>query len=68
MGATHYLYWAHVAKGIYTMQLERWFSLLGRENVKVSPYLCNLRVKAGYIHIIHGQRLQLRVGSNNLRH
>ncbi|CAM9239969.1 unnamed protein product [Scytosiphon promiscuus] len=36
LGETHGLYWAHVAKGMYAMQLERWFSLFGRENVKVT--------------------------------
>eukprot|EP00752_Nemacystus_decipiens_P004330 g3955.t1 len=34
-GASRLLFWAHVAKGMYAMQLERWFSLFGRENVKV---------------------------------
>jgi len=31
----HQLLRAHVAKGMYAIQLERWFTLLGRENVKV---------------------------------
>ncbi len=37
------LYRAHVAKGMYAIQLERWFTLFGRENVKVgvkNVFLC----------------------------
>jgi len=30
------LYRAHVGKGMYAIQLERWFTLFGRENIKVS--------------------------------
>lgn len=39
LGETNLLYWAHIAKGIYATQLERWFSLFGRENIKVSQQL-----------------------------
>lgn len=35
LGDIHHLFKAHVAKGMYAMQLERWFTLFGRENVKV---------------------------------
>ncbi len=29
------LFRAHVAKSMYAIQLERWFTLFGRENIKV---------------------------------
>ncbi|CBJ27658.1 expressed unknown protein [Ectocarpus siliculosus] len=36
LGHSQGLYWAHVAKGMYARQLERWFALVGRENIKVT--------------------------------
>ena len=45
LGPTHLLYWAHVAKGLYAMQLERWFSLLGRDNVKVMSVVPSLHMR-----------------------
>lgn len=27
---------AHVGKGLYALQLERWFAMFGRENIKVT--------------------------------
>lgn len=30
------MYFSHVGKSMYSLQLERWLDLFGRENVKVS--------------------------------
>ena len=35
MGPNGNLYLAHVGKGMYALQLQRWFKILGQQNFKV---------------------------------